>query len=178
MAKSQIILLVTNVIGGLAVLGSYVYGLSSHPGQGKALWGAIPSSMQNIYTVSMFIAAISYFAFLYQTAFRMVPQNTLFPFGLPFETLIFVYVIILLPSSLWMSLTFNYISAPSEFSWLLTRLVLAAVGLGSLTLFGLLASLHALAPNQAFWPGTVGAFFFSFHTLILDAVVWPIYFRH
>jgi hypothetical protein len=54
-------LLALNVIGGTAVLASYVVGLGAVPGD--ALWGGVPESLRPLYTVNMFLAAAGYFLF-------------------------------------------------------------------------------------------------------------------
>ena len=71
MAVQQIVLLIINVFGGIAVIGSYVIGLITHPGTGNALWGGMPESVRPIYYVSMIIAALGYFAFIYFVLFRI-----------------------------------------------------------------------------------------------------------
>ena len=38
--------LVLNVVGGAAVLGSYAWGIASHDNPGAALWGAVPEALR------------------------------------------------------------------------------------------------------------------------------------
>jgi hypothetical protein len=52
-----------NVLGGLAVLGSYAACIIGWPEQSEALWGAIPEAMIPFYTANMFVAATGYFLF-------------------------------------------------------------------------------------------------------------------
>jgi hypothetical protein len=51
--------------GGLAVLGSYVYGFVSYPGAADILWGGVPQGIRPVYTANMFLAATSFFVFTY-----------------------------------------------------------------------------------------------------------------
>ena len=51
---------ILNVLGGLSVLGSYAYGLSTHPGQGEMLWGTIPENVRGPYSAMMLPAAVGY----------------------------------------------------------------------------------------------------------------------
>jgi hypothetical protein len=177
MTISQKYLLAINILGGVLVLGSYAYGLITHPGQGMALWGHLPKSAQPIYTVSMFAAAAGYLMFFFHLVFLANPASIRLPWSLPFGTLHILFLLILIPSALWMSLTFAYIANPSVWIWATVRLVLATVGLSSLLLLILLAGLKISAPDQFWWPSVIGAALFAFHTLILDATIWPIYFR-
>ena len=63
MVAQQVILLVINVLGGIAVIGSYVLGLNAQSGGANVLWGGVPVGIRPVYTVSMIISAIGYFAF-------------------------------------------------------------------------------------------------------------------
>ena len=65
MSTQQIILLVINIIGGAAVIGSYVYGLNANAGGANVLWGGVPNNIRPIYTVSMILSALGYFAFMF-----------------------------------------------------------------------------------------------------------------
>jgi hypothetical protein len=165
-----------NVLGGLAVLSSYAYGFAAHPASRGAVWGEVPEAIRPVYTVSMLLAAAGYFAFTYFLLLRVDPDRArvanLFRFGL-FNAL---YAAILLPSAMWMPLTFAMIEQPSTELWLAIRLTLAIVGLASL---GLSVALVALTPRIVGWAGPLaiaGSVAFSFQTAFLDAVVWPAYF--
>ncbi|MCX8126024.1 MAG: hypothetical protein N3E40_02610, partial [Dehalococcoidia bacterium] len=57
MKIEHIILLVINVIGGAAVIGSYVFGLRGQSGGANVLWGGVPENIRPLYTVSMVISA-------------------------------------------------------------------------------------------------------------------------
>ena len=46
MGTQQIILLIINVIGGAAVIGSYVLGLSGQSGGADVLWGGVPTGIR------------------------------------------------------------------------------------------------------------------------------------
>jgi len=177
MTLSQKTLLIVNIIGGILVLGSYVFGLVSNPGRGMELWGNLPEAIRPVYTASMFAAAAGYFFFLYHLVFRANANTFKLPFGLPFYTVHIVFMMILVPSAIWMSLTFAYIDAPSVWMWALVRVTLFTVGVGSALLVAILMSLKATSPGQFWWPSVAGATVFTFHTLVLDATVWPIYFH-
>ena len=63
MHPTKWILLIINVIGGVAVLGSYVLGLRAHPNGTDALWGGVPQAIRPFYGIWMLFAAAGYFAF-------------------------------------------------------------------------------------------------------------------
>lgn len=164
-----------NVIGGIAVLGSYAYCIASYRSQVGDFWGGVPEGLRSLYTVNMFLAAAGYFAFTFFLLFRMssaAPRRG----GFGVTTFNGLYALILVPSALWMPLTFAMLESPSDGLWWAIRLTLAAVGIGSL---GLLAGLVAVRPTSkslAHKLAIVGSLAFCMQTAVLDAVVWPAYF--
>jgi hypothetical protein len=166
-----------NIIGGLAVLGSYIYGFLSQPNAAKILWGGVPQSVRPFYTAGMLLAAAGYFAFTYFILFRLAPSDTRvfnrFGFG-AFNTL---YSAILFPSALWLPLTFLAAEqASTDLLWTV-RTVLVVVGLASL---GLLLALLSVRPPQSSWAykmAITGSVFFCVQTALLDATIWGSLFR-
>lgn len=176
MHREQKTLAWLNVIGGLAVLGSYAYGLGAHPETRHALWGAVPQSIQPLYTISMLLAAIGYFPFTFLLLFRVEPAQARIAGRLGYGWFTVFYMLILLPSALWMPLTFLILDRWSALLWLAIRAVLALVALGSV---GLLVSLLALTPRPPkalYVLAILGAVAFCIQTAVLDAIVWPAFF--
>lgn len=161
------------VLGGAAVLGSYAHGLG-RPDAAR-FWGGVPEALQPVYTFSMFGAALGFFPFTSYVLLRLDPASVrIGRFGFPL--LLGLYALILIPSALWMPLTFVMLDAPSLPLWWTIRGVLALVALGSL---GLLAALLVLEPRDRgpFWAAAVaGAILFCNQTVLLDAIVWPAFF--
>ena len=164
-----------NVLGGIAVLGSYFYGVMLYDGDAGAAWGGVPDALRPLYIVSMLTAATGFF-----------PMTAHVLLGLPRDVRLFgrfgwsaftaMYALILIPSALWMPLTFAYLEAPSPLLWTLIRVVLYAVGVGSIAV--LAAIVTADPPGRATlrrW-AIAGAIAFCFQTALLDALVWPYYF--
>jgi len=177
MATQHIILLVINIIGGAAVIGSYIYGLNAQSGGANILWGGVPSNIRPVYTVSMILSALGYFAFLYYIFFRLDPAQTSVA-GISGFTLFYViFLLMLVPSALWMPLTNVYVGNPGTGMWVLVRTVLAIVGLASIALFLALLTLQGKVPGVSHWLAVVGSGYFAFHTAILDAVVWAALFK-
>ena len=167
---------VLNVVGGIAVIGSYAHGFATHPDAGGALWGGVPPALRPIYTLSMLLAAAGYFLFTSFLLFRVDPDRARVGGRFGYGWFNLLYALMLFPSALWMPLTFAMLAAPSPALWAAIRLVLALVGLGSL---GLLAALVGITPRQprvAHRLAVVGAIFFSVQTALLDALVWPAFF--
>jgi hypothetical protein len=165
-----------NLIGGVAVLGSYAHGLTTRPDASAALWGGVPPALQPFYTLSMLLAAAGYFLFTTFLLFRVSPDRLRIGGRLGYGWFNVLYALILFPSALWMPLTFRMVDQPSPALWAAIRLVLALVGLGSL---GLLAALLRLTPRQpevAHRLAVGGAILFCVQTALLDAVVWPAFF--
>lgn len=60
-----------NLVGGIAVLVSYAYGLATHPELRDEVWGGVPHPLRGFYTVSMLSAAVGYFLFGFFVLFRV-----------------------------------------------------------------------------------------------------------
>jgi hypothetical protein len=168
-------LLALNVVGGVAVLGSYWYGFSTARDP-SALWGGVPEWLRPAYTVSMLAAAAGYFPPLAFVLVGLDPDRMRIG-RRGHATILACYAAILVPSALWMPLTFRMIEVPSAGLWLAIRVVLFAVAAGSL---GLLAAIVRATPRPAGagWVlALAGQVVFCVQTVALDALVWPAYFR-
>ena len=173
--KKQLLIII--LVGGSAVLLSYVLGPLTRPGAAGLLWGGVPQGLRPFYTVGMFLGAGGYFAFTYFLLFRLAPDTARvagrFGFGL-FNAL---YAAILLPSALWMPLTLLAAEQPSPALLWLVRLNLWTVAATSL---GLLWALLAVEPRQPRWAhrlALVGSILFCQQTVILDSIVWVSFFK-
>ena len=56
--------LAINVLGGVAVLGSYAQGLLTHPDTRNVLWGDVPELLREVYSVTMWLATAGYLVFM------------------------------------------------------------------------------------------------------------------
>lgn len=177
MTAQHIILLVINVIGGAAVIGSYIYGIKAQPGGADVLWGGVPAGIRPVYAVSMILSALGYFAFMYYIFFKLTPSGVSIAGTFDFSLFYYIFLAILIPSALWMPLTNVYVGNPTTFNWVTVRTVLAIVGLASIALVWALLSLQDKVPGVFYWLAVVGSGYFAFHTAILDAIVWAALFR-
>jgi hypothetical protein len=173
--KSKLALLMINVAGGIAVLGSYVDGFLTHPGSASALWGKVPAFLLPFYTASMFAAAAGYLAFTFFILVRLDPDK-MGAGRFSYRAFLWLYAAILVPSALWMPLTFAMLAAPSPVIWAAIRIVLAIVGLATV---GLFIALLGTRPENHRWArglAIAGSVLFFIQTGMLDAVVWPAFF--
>jgi hypothetical protein len=177
MGMQQIILLIINIIGGAAVIGSYIFGLSGQTGGANVLWGGVPENIRPVYGISMMLSALGYFAFLYFILFRLTPAEVSIAGVFGFSLFYVIFLMILLPSAFWMPLTNAYVGNPATGMWVWIRTVLAVVGLASIALVWALLSLQTKAPGIAYWLAVAGSGYFAFHTAILDAIVWAALFK-
>ena len=163
-----------NVLGGAAVLGSYVWG-ALHPESFRALWGGVPDALRPLYTINMFLAAAGFFLFSPYLVFRLAPESTSPDSSARLQRIWLFYLLVLIPSALWVPLTGNVIAHPSNSAWLAVRLDLFLVAIGTLGLFWEVLSSRPAEP----WGrrlALLGLIPFSMQTVVLDALVWPVYF--
>jgi hypothetical protein len=177
MRTEHIILLVINILGGAAVLVSYVIGLRGQSGGANVLWGGVPENIRPVYTVSMILSALGYFAFLYYIFFRLDPSQVIIAGVAGFTLLYVIFIFMLMPSAFWMPLTNVYVTNPGTGIWVWVRVVLALVGLASIALFWALLTMQGKVPGAAYWLAVVGSGYFAFHTAVLDAIVWAALFK-
>lgn len=160
------------LLGGTAVVASYLLGLALDPARLAGFWGGVPWSALPAYTLSMVLATAGYFAYTYFLLFRVDPAEARIARRFGYRLFHGLYLLILLPSAVWLPLTAAMLAHPSPALWAAIRLVLGLVAAGSL---GILAALLALRPKQparAYWLAVAGSVAFSFQTAVLDALVW------
>lgn len=172
MHKNKWWMLIINILGGAAVLGSYVWGFQTYPGAGDVLWGGVPENIRPFYTANMFVAAAGYFAFVSFTLFRLSPTDTRVFDRFGFGLFNFIYAAILIPSALWMPLSLLAVEQGSSAMVWLVRLVLAVVGLASLGLFFSLLKVKPAHPRWAQTLAVIGSIAFCVQTVLLDAIIW------
>jgi len=171
------LLIVINIVGGIAVLGSYLYGALMVPGAGEILWGGVPQDIRPLITINMFLAAAGYFAFTYFILFHLDPAITQVTSRFGFGVFNALYASILIPSALWLPLTFLAVEQSSLAVGWATRLDLGIVAIASL---GLFVALLKVKPSQPLWAhrmALVGCVFFCIQTVIFDALIWGFFFR-
>lgn len=164
-----------NLLGGATVIGSYIYGFLTHSNASQILWGSVPAGLRPIYTACMLAAAAGYFALAY-FVFRLdILETRVFDrFG--FEIFNFLYLLVLVPSALWMPLTLSAIERSSVILIWVVKLDLALVAAGSL---GLLLAVVTTKPRPSttrYILAILGSAVLCLQTVVLDAIVWSFYF--
>lgn len=177
MGRETLALIALNVFGGAAVLASYAWGVALSPALRTGLWGGVPESLRGLYTVNMLLAAAGYFPFTFLLAFRSPPDRLRAETGVGHGALLGLYALVLIPSALWLPLTARMIEAPADALWLAIRGVLLLVGIGSLGLLVVLVRIARSRGGALAWAAVAGAVPFFTQTAILDALVWPAFWR-
>lgn len=165
-----------NVLGGIAVLGSYAHGLITHPETRNLLWGDMPAQLKNVYGVTMWLATVGYLVFMLYVWFRVDVASARVGKRFGFGVINACCAAVVVASALWMPLTFAYFDDPSRALWFLIRADLIVVSLGAV---GLIVALFNLSPRLTGWPGAVTVIalvLFALQTAFLDPFVWPAFF--
>lgn len=168
--------LALNLVGGVAVLASYAIGVASHPDAGSALWGGVPESLRPLYTVNMLLAAAGYLPFTGYLWRGVDPDRVRFAGRFGFDAILVCYALVLIPSALWLPLTFAWLESPSPLLWALVRIDLALVGVGALGILVALLTVDERGPRGWHAAAVVGCLPFVLQTAVLDAVLWPLWF--
>jgi hypothetical protein len=168
-------LLLTIAFGGAAVLYSYYEGMLGTSAVGDALWGGIPDAARPLYTINMFLAAAGFFLFSPYLVLRLAPEADSLDSHAHFQRIRLFYVLVLIPSALWIPLTAHVIAYPSTAAWLAVRLDLFLVAIGTLGLLFEVVSTRPVTPRGRRL-AILGMLPFSMQTVLLDALVWPAYF--
>lgn len=168
-------LMMLNVLGGIAVLGSYVWGLRQ-PEVAAGLWGHVPESLRGLYTVNMLLAAAGYFPFTGLLVLASDEARFRAEASLPYApTVLSLYALVLVASALWLPLTSVMIASPGTLLWLAIRIDLALVGLGALGILMVCVRIARARGGVLAWSAVVGALPFVLQTAVLDALIWPYY---
>jgi len=176
MPAQKKLLWLVNIVGGIAVLGSYALGAYTHPEAGRILWGNVPESIRPFYNVNMFMAAAGYFAFLYFILFRLDAEKIRIAGRFGFGLFPVIFAAILIPSALWMPLTFLAVERSSLTLVWAVRIVLWLVALSSLALFLAILKVDIQKSHRSKYFALAGSIVFCLQTVFLDAIVWVIYF--
>jgi len=173
MHKQKLALLMIILLGGTAVLASYVYPVMRHPEYVEPAWGGVTPDIRRFYAPSMLLAASGFFFYTYFLLFRVDADRSRIAGRFGFWVFNVLYAAILVGSALYMPLTFAFVAQPSTVLWWLIRLALFVVGLASLALLACLLALRPRQPAWAYWLAVAGTITFSFQTAVLDMLLWP-----
>ena len=177
MHAQQWALLSVMAAGGAGVIWSYIHGFGTHPGSAETLWGGVSGWLRQFNYATMILAALGYFGFTYWLLFRVDPATVTVFGGAGYWMFFVIFVVILVPSALWMPLLFQYLAQPGTGQWTAIRVVLILVGIGSLALLAAILTVSPRETGTAYWLAVGGAAAFCVQTAVLDMLVWPELFR-
>jgi len=160
------------LLGGFAVIVSYVAGMVSHPNTEQLIFGRITPSLKSIYLVSMPLAVVGYLLFLYFILFQLDAGTVQIWGSDGFLVLDIIFAVILVFSAFWMPLTYKLIETQWRGWWFYIRMVLFFVALGSLALLCAFLMISQKEPAWSYWLAISGAVVFFIQTGIIDAFVW------
>lgn len=165
-----------NLLLGPLVPLSYIVSARVWPDHVGGLWGAIPESVQPLYTANMLLATGGFLVFTWfffrhtwEPASRFLGR-----FSLGFVNL--GYLLVLIPSMLWMPMTLYALAHQIDLKlWI--QLVLALVAIGTIMLALALYTVRPAVPRRTLRVARIGVVFFAIQTVLLDAIIWPIGFE-
>ena len=165
-----LVFFIVNLVGGIAVLGSYVVGLYIYPDFRNALWGGVAGSWKSLFTVSMFFAALGYLIFCYSMTISGAADKSSFLGGHTFSILAAFF---LFSASIWMPATLKYLATDDNLWWILSviSLWITAASLCLLTVSFGLSNYDGIGTLQ-FSLTLVGIIWITFHCLVFDAIIW------
>lgn len=176
MLQWKIITGIIVALGGLGVVISYIIGAVKNPESASALWGGVSRNVIPFYALGMILSAIGFLATAYYLFFKIDALSAKFFGALDFKFFIIIYLLILIPSALWMTLTIRMVKNPGIGLEAGIRTVLILVALGSLLMLLSLITLRPRVIDWTYYLAVVGSVFFFLHTAVLDATVWTILF--
>lgn len=164
------------IIGGIGVIASYLIGAIRNPSMASALWGGVSKNVIPYYVAGMILSAIGFLAYTYYFFFKVDADAVSFWPNLDFRFLIIIYLLVLVPSALWMTLTIRMAMNPSTGLEAGIRTVLILVAIGSLLMVISIATIKPKVLDWTYWLALVGSIFFFLHTAVLDATIWTMKF--
>ncbi len=169
----QYLFLLVNIIGGVAVIGGYVLGLSMYSEHREALWGGVQGNLRNAFTASMLLAAAGYITFCFATIFKGGADefgvNQIFvQYSLSVLSAIF-----LISASLWMPATIAFVHSGISYWWGIAvfSLWITALSLLWMTVMIAFSDVQSISGTIKY-SSVIGLAYITFHCMILDAVGW------
>ena len=177
MSTQQVLFLTINLIGGLAVLGSYIIGLGMFPEYREALWGEVRGNLRTGILISMIFAALGYLAFCYVALF----QNGLEDFNksdwFNSYTISILVGIFLISATFWLPSAIAYLHFSNTY-WLVICIVsLWSTAISLAVLLGIVITSDVkIISSASHYVAIIGIGLITFHCLVFDAIMWSIKF--
>ena len=175
--SQKLLFIIINLVFGSILLYTYYKGVTNNPEIAAKLWGGVPIYLTKYIIISMFLGAIGYFFFTYYLIFKVDHETMLVINKYNFQLFIILYLLILIPSCMWIDLSIYYIINQNPLIWKLIVLVLYTVGISSLVLLLSLLNINSNDGSTLYKLAVIGCTLFTFHTLFLDGLLWTIFFH-
>ena len=176
--STQTLFVLSNILGGLAVLGGYYWGITSFSEYREALWGGVHGALRTILTVSMLFSALGYLLFCYVSLFRDGLVNFNEVSNLGSYTVVMLVAIFLTSAALWMPSTIYYLKTQNSIWWIVSVASLWVTALALLALLYISASADIDSIGVVTkYLAIAGLASITFHCLVFDAVIWVILFH-
>ena len=163
---------VVNIIGGVAVLSSYIATLVLYTDQRSDFWGGLNTNQQKFFVWSMFFAALGYLIFFYWVIFRLESGLIIGTSSLHAHLPTILCGIFLFFSTLWMPTTSLFLQTGNNLWWYLAVAILWVVSISLLLLLLIALVNHG---NNRSWVsilGMVGLMYLVVHCTLFDAIIW------
>ena len=169
MTNTTIFFLV-NLVGGIAVLGSYGAGFYLYPDQRTALWGGVVGNWKTLFSTSMVFAAAGYLIFCYTMTVSDGADEASFLGKYTFSILATAF---LFSASVWMPATLQYLDTRKEIWWVVSVTSLWVTA-ASLACIGLAFNFTEFPNANLFqnYVTLIGIIWITFHCLVFDAIIW------
>ena len=161
-----------NIIGGIAVLGGYIFALLSHPETRSDLWGGVPIQWRVWIVSSMFLAAFGYCYAMYYMVINEGLSLHFFWGKVDAAKMIILLILFLSSSSLWIYTTFSYIDSPTYLKWAFVQAELWITAISILLITIGLVTASGVEQPLKHNISILGLSLISFHCLVLDAMLW------
>ena len=172
----KVSLVIINIIFGSLVLLSYYNGINKNPELSLKLWGGVPKILHTFIVSFMFVGAIGYFFFTTHLLLN-VSSDYMFFEKFNYWYLHIIYLMILIPSALWMDLTFIYMRDGTTLNWFYVVSCLSSVAFFSVVLFLFVVDTYVDKVHWLYFPAVLGSLAFAFHTVFLDGLIWTFFFN-
>jgi hypothetical protein len=164
--------LLVNIIGGILVLGGYIFALMSHPTTRNELWGGVPENLRLWITAFMFVSAFGYCYAMYYLIFDEGLELSFFWGKFDYRIIMILLIVFLLSAASWIHTAFTYIDTGSKNSWNFVQLELWLTGISVFLIMLGLATATGVKSTIFHFYSVIGLIAISFHCLVLDAFLW------
>ncbi|MEE9373696.1 MAG: hypothetical protein V3V00_11650 [Saprospiraceae bacterium] len=161
-------LIIVSILGLFGIGMGYYLGLGAMPNDMNGLWGNTPESVKPFFFISMGLGYVGFGLALFFIIFR----TDLFNYYPISRSLVIIYV----ASMLWLPYMAEMNQNPEPFTWIKVRIALLLVGLGAWFFLRRIWLLDGVEYSSWKRMATIGAGIFFFHTMIMNAILWPIFF--